>query len=177
MLRERPSAEHKKGNLLLGKPVCQQGFRRLMFIGGQRYTRLRKAASDGLLYPPLDGRRVFKRRLVSGQQAQRVAKRSRICEFLQELRATISEPMPEANQKTRQPSGEGAKQIGGMRFRRHRGKRPREAARHHRNSDPSQVRLLPPGRFTDYLALLQARHDDMKFSLKLFNKAPWQRSK
>ena len=45
------------------------------------------------------------------------------------------------------------------------------AAQLHRKADASEMRLLPPGTFTDYLQMLRARDDDYtKISLKLFTK-------
>ena len=40
----------------------------------------------------------------------------------------------------------------------------------HRGKDQTELRLLPPGSFNDYLSLLRARYPEEKLSLKLFTK-------
>lgn len=66
--------------------------------------------------------------------------------------------------------GEGPSQP--MKFRRHRGRRPKMAAQWHRGGDKSEMRLLPPGSFSDYLAVLKDKEPKSNISLKLFTKAP-----
>ena len=154
--------QFRLGQILLGNPVCQRSFRKLLGIGSNRYTKLKKAASEGLAMAPLDGRRAPRRG--THKHPQHASKRALVIEFLEELRNSISEPLPEANQDPklalmRHPSL----------FRRHRGRRPRAAAQVSRGGDRSKMRLLPPGSFTDYLRLLQSRNPGVKISLKLFN--------
>lgn len=160
--------------------------RRLLQIGGQRYTRLRKCARSGAP-APLDGRRVKTPSICKNKVS--VMKRSIIVEYLTELYQQVSEPMPEANQSLDKmnglpiefkelPSkasgkGSGAANQKPMRFRRNRGRRPRLAGQVHRGASQASIRLLPPGSYTDYLSMLQARHPTANISLKLFQKA-WQ---
>ena len=153
------------GQTILGFSVCQRAFRKLLGIGSMRYTRLKKAATEGLARAPLDGRRVSKKNAFASRSA--VNKRAIITEFLEELRNSISEPLPEANQNPKLLD----KQKDSLAvFRRHRGRRPRAAAQLSRGGDRSALRLLPPGSFTDYLRLLQSRWPHLKISLKLFTK-------
>ena len=153
---------------LLGRPVCQRAFRRLLGIGSMRYTRLKKAASEGLAQAPLDGRKVSKKNTFKSNTAY-LRKRAIIVEFLEEMRNSISEPLPEANQN---PKLLDEQKRSLTLFRRHRGRRPRGASQWSRGGDRSSLRLLPPGSFTDYLRLLQSRWPDLKISLKLFTRVP-----
>ena len=179
----------RKGHILLGKFVCQNAFRRLLQIGSGRYTRLRKCAQSGQA-PPLDGRRVRKPLLC--KKADSVQKRALVVEYLTELYHQVSEPMPEANQALQKLkddamaagslqvcSSESVTQSNNNKtarkslcFRRNRGRRPKLAGQVHRGKDQSQMRLLPPGSYTDYLMLLRARHPEIKLTLKLFVKVP-----
>ena len=176
MLKSCPAGGTKKQHVLLNRAICQQAFRKLIGLGAQRYTRLRKAARDGDLLPPLDGRCVApKQPHASARRLAVAVKRARICEFLAEIRCSVAEPMPEANQRLRDLKAsmkfEGELPKVNLKFfRRSRGKRPRRAAALHRNSDPSKIRLLPPGSFNDYLQLMRTRNPDMSVSKKLFNK-------
>lgn len=162
MPRAGAGAQSRLGQILLGNPVCQRSFRKLVGIGSQRYTKLKKAVTDGLAMAPLDGRRV--RRSGTHKQSKHAMKRALVVEFLEELRNTISEPLPEANQNPT-PALMRPQSV----FRRHRGRRPRAAAQVCRGGDRTKMRLLPPGSFTDYLRLLQSRNPSIKISLKLFN--------
>lgn len=162
------SDQPRYAQVLLGRPVCQQACRRLLGIGSARYTRLKKAASEGLAQAPLDGRKVSKKKTFQAKTAH-LRKRAIIVEFLEELRNSISEPLPEANQNP-QLLDEQKRSL--TLFRRHRGRRPRAAGQLSRGGDRSGLRLLPPGSFTDYLRLLQSRWPDLKISLKLFNHVP-----
>ncbi|CAL1139077.1 unnamed protein product [Cladocopium goreaui] len=151
---------------LLGRPVCQRAFRRLLGIGSMRYTRLKKAGSEGLAQAPLDGRKVSKKNTFKSNTAY-LRKRAIMVEFLEEMRNSISEPLPEANQN---PKLLDEQKRSLTLFRRHRGRRPRGASQWSRGGDRSSLRLLPPGSFTDYLRLLQSRWPDLKISLKLFTR-------
>ena len=53
-------------------------------------------------------------------------------------------------------------------FRRSRGQRPKLAAKLHRGNIRPDIRVLPPGTFSDYLTMLKARHPTESFSLKFF---------
>ena len=162
----------RKGQVLLGKPVCQNAFRRLVGIGPDRYCKLKTAAVKGLP-PPVDGRE--RPRKLDGTNKESLRKRALIEEFLEELFQTLSEPMPELTARKRKLDGE--KQVPAMmRFRR-RGKMPGKTYRKQQlpadSSEQVAVRLLPPGTFTDYLRMLRAKHPTEKFSLKLFSLDSW----
>lgn len=155
--------------MVLNRLVCQDACRRLLGVGASRYARLKRAAVTGAPVP-LDGR-CLKKPLLTKNKAS-VTKRSMIASFLTELYHTLSEPMPEASQSLRQSSADaGAESVPrNMRFRRNRGRRPRAAGLWHRGKDQTELRLLPPGSFNDYLSLLRARYPEEKLSLKLFTK-------
>ena len=172
----------KKKQILLGRPVCQQAFRKLVGIGANGYARLKNAAVRGQ-DAPLDGRCVKKPNLCTHKIS--VHKRSLIVGFLDELYQTVSEPMPEANAhyaKKRKSDeveadhgvepGDGHMVLAKHRFRRHRGRRPNLVVRTNRGADRSQMRLLPPGSYSDYLKLLHVKHPEEKICLKLFVKVP-----
>ena len=189
LLRNEPLPDasesgQRKRHMLLGKPVCQNAFRRLIQIGSNRYTRLRKYAVRGKS-PPIDGRTIRKN-MPDPANKKSIAKRQLVVGFLQSLLDTLSEPMPEASQSQRQlrdkamaaeseskESGKG-KLTSLVRFRRHRGFRPRLAGQLHRGKDQSQMRLLPPGSYSDYLLMLRAQYPDEKFSFKLFTNVSCQ---
>lgn len=183
---ECESAQRKR-HVLLGKPVCQNAFRRLIQIGSSRYTRLRKCAVRGTS-PPIDGR-TTRKGLPDPTNKRSVAKRQLVIGFLQNLLDTLSEPMPEASQSQRnlrdkamaaESESKVVVPIQGnfltslVRFRRHRGRRPRLAGQLHRGKDQSQMRLLPPGSYSDYLMMLRAQYPDEKFSFKLFSRVSCQ---
>jgi hypothetical protein len=184
-------ATSRKRHLLLGKAVCQQAIRRLLQIGSDRCSRLRKCAQTGAT-APLDGRRTKRASICKNKVSE--LKRATIVEYLTELFQQVSEPMPEANQSLhKMKTGEIAMLVTDsteaaasskdsasakkkpMRFRRNRGRRPRLAGQVHRGACQSTIRLLPPGSYTDYLSMLRARHPTMNISLKLFLKAAWLR--
>ena len=181
MLRNEPLPDasesgQRKRHILLGKPVCQNAFRRLIQIGSNRYTRLRKCAVRGKS-PPIDGRTIRKN-MPDPTNKKSIAKRQLVVGFLQSLLDTLSEPMPEASQSQRQLRDKAmaaeseSKSL--VRFRRHRGRRPRLAGQLHRGKDQSQMRLLPPGSYSDYLMMLRAQYPDEKFSFKLFTNVSCQ---
>lgn len=193
MLRtnEKDSEGDRRRQHILGRRVCSHAFRKLLGLGANRFRRLSQAARRGDRVAPIDKRTAPQRGSFDKRNAQHLNKRAVICEFLAEIRSTLSEPMPTANQATSvRMIGTGASgdkvaveqstagQEPGLlpsKFRRHRGRRPKAASRIHRGSDLSEMRVLPPGSLTDYLRLLQAKRTDLKFSLKLFSHEPWQR--
>ena len=65
-----------------------------------------------------------------------------VYEFLEEIWNTLSEPMPEATEPG---------VLGQLKFRRLRGRRPKLASKQERmaKSQKKELRLLPPGTFTD----------------------------
>ena len=156
----------------LAKSVCQSAFRRLVGLGPARFDKLRKAALKGE-GAPLD-RRTFPRKLLC-KRKDSIERRSAVTEFLSELYNTLSEPMPEANSTLKRKAdfafGKGDGQVlpHPMRFRRHRGRRPRMAAKNHRGKDKPLLRLLPPGSFSDYLTMFHTKQPQYSnLSLKLF---------
>ena len=152
------SAVHAQ--VILGRPVCRQAFCRLLGIGHGRFQKLKAAVSKGT--PLVDGR--FVRKVASSKPH---ANRVLVTEFLEELYQTLSEPMPEASEVTT---------VMKLGFRRRKGKRPRIASRQNKMTKDEkkkhQMRFLPPGSFTDFLHMLQARHPDKRISLKLFSSEP-----
>ncbi|CAE7894971.1 unnamed protein product, partial [Symbiodinium microadriaticum] len=182
---------------VLQVPVCQMAFRILLGVGTARFRKLRLAAA-AQKPAPLDGR--FGSRSFLTKNSDSKAKREVVVQFLQELYETAAEPLPNVQGKPpeeaaaltatarfedRRPEG---RQF--MAFRRHRGRRPRVVSKQRKPKTAAaaremrEMRCLPPGTFTDYLNLLNARlhageikgHETVKkISLKLFNKV-WAQS-
>lgn len=174
LLREKPcgGARARFKHSFLGKAVCQSAFRRLVGLGPTRFEKLRHAElhDEGA---PID-RRTLPRKLICNRKVS-IERRSAVTEFLSELYNTLSEPMPEANSTLKRKAdfafGKGDGQVlpHPMRFRRHRGRRPRMAAKNHRGKDRPLLRLLPPGSFSDYLTMFRAKRPEFSnLSLKLF---------
>lgn len=91
-------------------------------------------------------------------------------EFLEWLYNAVSEPIPEAKgdlvnkRKAHDEEQEPAPTV--MKFRRFRGRRPKlERIVNRASKDPSRLRMLPPGSYTDYLNMLRARHPTERISL------------
>lgn len=177
LLKVTPPIGSQKKHVLLNKEICQQAFKRLLGIGAARYSRLRASA--------LNGRRL-KKPLVMKRKIS-IRKRSLVVEYLQELYTTVSEPMPEATQSLRKlrenlereveikssidmvlPAKAKAKP-----FRRSRGRRPKMAGKIHRGKIREDIRVLPPGSYSDYHRLFNSRHPEDKVSLKLFLTETW----
>lgn len=188
----RPVPQDRRGQLLLDRPVCAHAFRKLLNLGSNRFTRLKAAAVAGTR-APLDKRSVPQEAAFDIRNLAHLQKRELIVDYLEELWQTVSEPMPEASQKIKRKTVSAATDKKGakrqkkpnaervatevtedvprsMQFRRHRGRRPKMAARWHRGADNSEMRVLPPGSFSDYLAVLRAREPHLQISLKLFSK-------
>lgn len=145
---------------LLGRSLCKHAFCKLLGMGNGRFQKLKRAFRTGRA--TTDGRFIKKHR-------ERVSEnRIIVHEYLEELYQTVSEPMPETSEKGM------VRQIA---FRKRRGKKPRIASRQSKMTKDEkakhEMRYLPPGTFSDYLQLLQARHPDKKISLKLFSSEPW----
>ena len=179
------TAAEKKKHLLLGRSVCQNAFRRILGIGAQRYSRLYQAAKRGL-DAPLDGRSVPRKGLGIFQK-ESYNKRQIVIEFLEGLYHTVSEPMPEASSSLKRPvDGPGTEPDDAkgkatlvrmpkvLKFRRRRGRRPRQVREALKGQDSSGIRLLPPGSYSDYFMLFQAKHPVPKISRKLFTTVTWQ---
>ena len=165
---------------LLGKSVCPRAWRSLVGIGSARYTRLRKAALTGQP-APLDARTFAKGFLFKSRKS---LKRQRIVEFLEHLYQTVSEPLPEYSAQKRRKAQQSQHELEGgdapipkpMRFRKRRGRKPKLKTRSllqgtSAGAAVDSLRLLPPGSFSDYFAMFQAKNRDEKVSLKLFNSA------
>lgn len=158
-----------KGFRLLGQKICLRGLARVLGIGSSRLMRLRRAIVAGDPCP-LDGRThkagVGKRfdRLVSH-------KREKVHEFLNMMWLRYSEPMPEvkADNGGRQQTNKV------LAFRQRKGKRPRKDQKRDDKLDEvaaKDLRVLPPGSFSEYLKLFHAENPLVKVSLKLFLRAP-----
>ncbi|CAE7217078.1 cofG, partial [Symbiodinium sp. CCMP2592] len=146
---------------ILDTPVCQDAFGRL-----------------------LDGRFLKQTRQYRKMQGS-TEKQQAVVEFLTEMHATVAEYMPEANRArdtaspvpktTESQNGNDTVPIG-LRFRKRTGKRPRKSVSMNFGKDTTALKMLPPGTFTGYLALLNARREGKdKISLKMFNEV-WAES-
>ena len=156
LLNVAPPRHSRHSLSVLGRGVCMQAFCRLLGLGKGRICKLRKSLSEGVV--PVDGRFVVKTFTRLSQNHKLVY------DFLEEIYHTISEPMPEVTER---------QNVRQLAFRKRRGKRPKVANQQNKmhKNDKINMRLLPPGTFSDYLALLRARHPEKKISLKLFSKA------
>ena len=130
-------------------------------MGSARFRRLLRCSAEGL-DAPVDGRSLTRSSM--HRCTKKLEHRIKVVEFLQELYETLSEPMPETQGPVR-----GNKD---MKFRRHCGKRPKAGGSTQSLKVRRQMRLLPPGSYTDYLNMLRSRWPGERFSLKLFTKAP-----
>ena len=161
----RPDAGPAKlSKSLLGRRLCNDAFSRLLAIGSGRMRKLVSAAVKGE-EPPLD-RRCYSQRRLFRRTKRLTAKREVVVEFLEELYQTVAESMAEV--KLQEP----VPQNKALAFRRSRGRKPRLAAQQRRmkDEDKSEMRMLPPGSFSEYLALLNLRLDAAeKITLKLFS--------
>ena len=167
----------KIGQTLLGKPVCQSAFKKLLGIGSDRYAKLKRCAINGVA-APMDLRTVGRKMLIRPKLAK---KRELIVEFLEWLYTTVSEPMPEATGQVKRKVDDAELDQGDrpkkpMHFRRLRGRRPKLARVLNRGKDGSALRMLPPASYSDYLSLLRAKHPEETFSLKLFTNDIWLQS-
>ena len=188
----RPEAEGQRPSprlTLHNFPVCGWAFRKLLGVGTQRYKKLQAAAREERP-APLDGRFVCKRRRMDKPSASRI----RVVEFLEELYNTAAEPMPTVNSSAKgcRPSAsrtEDTPQEAVQReqdrrpinrrlaFRRPQGRRPNlfriQDERKRQKMNTAKLRVLPPGSFTEYLQLLNARlgPGQKRVTKKLFNSA------
>lgn len=161
--------DNRSGFQLLGQKVCLRSMARLLGVGSSRLARLRKAFLAGEQCP-LDGR--LRKASFKGKKLTQLAthKRELVHDFLNELWVEVSEPMPEVN------ANHGGRQQTDktLRFRRSKGKRPR---REKKRDDPldevnvQELRFLPPGSYTEYLALFHSKNPTVRVSLKLFTQA------
>ena len=152
-----------------GAPVCQEGLQRLLALGSRRARKLFRAQKQKR--PALVDGRFLKQTRVFRASRGLAEKRALVSEYLEEIYHAVAEPMPESKGLREDVAKE---VVQCMRFRKVRGRRPKLLARHERHTwtDKSELRLLPPGSFTDYLNLLNARlPDGGRISLKLFSNA------
>ena len=153
---------------ILGQPVCETAFRRLLGVGSGRLLTLQTAVRKSQPCP-IDGRYVQRTRLnLVSEKVRR--KREVVVEFLEKLAQTLSEPMPEV-----QGPSKDANLPEDMKFRRPRGKRPLPQVSRQvcKLKDVSSMRLLPPGKFSDYLKLLNAELPaDGQVTMKTFSSVP-----
>ena len=172
MIKDGWQLGHVHALSLLRVPICRHAFRSILGIGAIRFQKLYNAVKSGTP-APLDLRYKPKKFLRKNPSRNRQL----IVEFLEELYATISEPLPEALGKSVQ-NPEAKKSAGAlpskMRFRRHRGRKPKvvASARRAKGRDGSRLRMLPPGTYTSYLELLKLRWPEAKLTLKVFTQAP-----
>ena len=170
----------RKERVILKRPVCQQGFRKILGVGATRYLKLSKSVSLGQP-APVDGR--SRPRQDDGSQPKSMRKRALVLEFLEELRQTVAEAMPEASGK-RKASADGQDLHPSTKFRRLRGKKPgkwkRIAVRSQTDKGPSKpevsepvMKLLPPGSFTDYFRLLQPSTMRIQLASIFFCNVTW----
>ena len=167
----------RKERVILKRPVCQQGFRKILGLGATRYSKLAKAIALGRPVP-VDGR--SRPRKDDGSQPTSMRKRALVLEFLEELRQTVAEAMPEASGK-RKASADGEALHPSTKFRRLRGKKPGKWKRIATSSKTDKgatipeatepvMKLLPPGSFTDYFRLLEAKHPEDRVCFQFFCK-------
>ena len=161
--------ESQKGGLhLFRHRVCLQAMGALLGVGKGRVSRLRKAVAQGDDCP-VDGRLQQMQHKVRFDQFHH-KKRELIVDFLTHLYVKHSEPMPEVQTDPRMQTNQK------LRFRRARGKRPKRQKKRHDKLDEKaskELRMLPPGSYSDYLKLFHAHHPDTKVSFKLFTRVLW----
>ena len=155
---------------LYGHPICIRGCGKILGVSAKKLFKYRQLARGGHSCP-LDGRT---RRAGPGSKPfKRPEAREEIFQFLTELWVKCSEPMPDlkaCSEKRCQTSS-----TPGCRAR--TGKRPRQLRKRDKpglNQKTShELRLLPPGSYSDYHRMFVAKHPTAKISLKLFCRAPW----
>ena len=154
----------------MGNGLCQGAMKRLLLLGSRRSRKLFKAERNNTA-APLDGRFLKQTKQFRAQKGF-ACKRETVAEFLEEIYQKIAEPMPET-------VGFDASEAEGfipvaLRFRRLSGKEPKSQAslatgRLIKPRSKSDFKLLPPGTFTDYLRLLNARlPSDCQITLQMF---------
>ena len=130
---------------LLGFPMCNRGFCRVLGIGNTRFTTLNQSVKAGAPVPPLDGRRRPKQGLAPLNH-----KRSLVFDFLNNLYLTAGETIPDGGHTSSN-------------------KRPRQGAHKFDGKlDKSKLRHLPPGKFADYYRLCTSENPVAQISHKLF---------
>ena len=133
---------------VLGYPVCQQAYKRLLRLGSDRFTRLSTAVRNGDIDCPLD------LRYSTREFTAWTDKRQIVHDFLHELHTTLAEPMPESRCCSKRP-----------RLIKKRDDKILQRA------TGMVEKALPPGSFCEYLAMLRRKHPGLKCSYKLFTTA------
>ena len=130
---------------LLGHPMCNKGFMRLLGIGKGRFRGFMDATRHGHETCPLDGR------YMPGSPKKQSEKRAAVYDWLHNLYTTAGETLPDSNHTSSN-------------------KRPRHGKFKFddENMDRSKLRHLPPGKFSDYFRLCSSDLNDIKISRKLF---------
>ena len=144
---------------LFGHKVCLAGLSRLLGIGTERLTKMRKAIRAKLDAPYADGRKTSKAKWFGDSEVS--TKRRLIHDFLYGLYCKATGSVPE----TSADSYAGATQkCKALRFRRFKRKRPRLNKKRDDKRDEhsaSLVRMLRPGTYMDYLRIFKAEHQEM----------------
>ena len=161
-----------EGANLYGHHVCVRGVGKLLGVAAKKLFKYRKLARGGQSCP-LDGRT---RRAGPGSKPwKRPEAREQIFQYLTELWVKCSEPMPDLQMCPEQ--GERRQTSATPRLKARTGKRPRRLKK---RSKPGQeqksrheLRLLPPGTYSDYYRMFVAKHPLTRSSLKLFCRASW----
>ena len=147
-------------------------FSQALGIGQARFSRIWKAekANEAV---PRDKRFISRKNLFPKVSVHRQL----VVDFLQEMYDTMAEPLPESHGSCRVQgtAHEPARDPKPLKFRKHRGRRPKVVAKEGRRMDRSAMKMLPPGSYTSYLRMLRARHPGKPISLKLFSNVAWTR--
>ena len=159
----------RDGGNLLGHHLCVRGLAKILGVGAKKVFSYRKVAALGQPCP-LDGR--LAKASCQIKAPKKAHARQLIHDFLTEIYIKHSEPMPDV-----QGQHEGRFQTNkALRFRVRKGKRPRKIKKRDTpltENTAKELRLLPPGNYTEYLRLFEGKHPDCKVSLKLFMRAAW----
>ena len=134
---------------LLGEPVCQRGFVKLIWIGKLRFSRLLiPARNPDVSECPADGRYMPK-----GPQG--TLKEQYVFDYLQGLYESAAETLPDC------PSNSVSN------------KRPRQYPyqRDSKDMNRANIRHLPPGTIKDYWRLMLAHDPTIRISSQLFAKS------
>ncbi len=170
-----PSSEvgRDEGVNLFGHPLCIRGCGKLLGTSAKKLFKYRKLAGAGQACP-LDGR--MRRAGPGSKPFKRPDAREAIFEFLTELYVKCAEPLPDL--QIHDGQGERYQTSAGQRGRARKGKRPRlQKKRDPPLTEKHELRLIPPGTFSDYHRMFQAKWPHTKATLKLFCKAAgriWQ---
>ena len=156
-----------EGVNLYGHQLCIRGCAKLLGASAKKLFKYRKLAGAGQSCP-LDGR--MRRAGPGSKPFKRPEARDAVFEFLTELYVKCAEPMPDL--QFRDGQGERCQTSAGPRRRPRKGERPRiRQKRDPPLTDKHELRLLPPGTYTDYHRMFQAKWPHTKATLKLFCKA------